>query len=162
MGKAFEKQIKTIEDQGKKQVDALNTLKSDNNKKFEIKNENIIPKSAFASDESRKELNKILEIEKNVDRKVDLWSRWINIYDFRKFNTIRTFGEDVYIYNGKITLEEADEDQSGLADEINNFIKKTKPKDDEKKQEKKLLKKTCIIFLKQGKWLLMALKAKYF
>ena len=45
MGKAFEKQIKTIEDQGKKQCDALNTLKpqeveaitdnkSDDNKKF--------------------------------------------------------------------------------------------------------------------------------
>ena len=30
LGKAFDKQIKTIEDQGKNQVDALNTLKSDN------------------------------------------------------------------------------------------------------------------------------------
>ena len=30
LGKAFDEQIKTIEDQGKKQVDALNTLKSDN------------------------------------------------------------------------------------------------------------------------------------
>ena len=30
LGKAFDKQIKTIEDQGKKQVGALNTLKSDN------------------------------------------------------------------------------------------------------------------------------------
>ena len=29
LGKAFDKQIKTIENQGKKQVDALNTLKSD-------------------------------------------------------------------------------------------------------------------------------------
>ena len=29
-GKAFDKQIKTVEDQGKKQVDALNILKSDN------------------------------------------------------------------------------------------------------------------------------------
>ena len=29
LGKAFDKQIKTIEDQGKKQVDPLNTLKSD-------------------------------------------------------------------------------------------------------------------------------------
>ena len=27
LGKAFEKQTKTIEDQGKKQIDALNTLK---------------------------------------------------------------------------------------------------------------------------------------
>ena len=30
LGKAFEKQIKTIEDQGQKQVAALNTLKSNN------------------------------------------------------------------------------------------------------------------------------------
>ena len=34
LGKAFDKQIKTIEDQGKKQADALNTLKSDNNEKI--------------------------------------------------------------------------------------------------------------------------------
>ena len=30
LGKAFEKQIKTIEDQGQKQAEALNTLKSNN------------------------------------------------------------------------------------------------------------------------------------
>ena len=30
LGKAFEKKIKTIEDQGKKQVEDLNTLKSNN------------------------------------------------------------------------------------------------------------------------------------
>ena len=54
--KAFEKQIKTIEDQGEKQVKALNTLKSDN-KKLTI--EDVIPKSAFIDDESKKELDKI-------------------------------------------------------------------------------------------------------
>ena len=32
LGKTFEKQIETIQNQGKKQVDALNTLKSDNKK----------------------------------------------------------------------------------------------------------------------------------
>ena len=52
LGKAFDKQIKTIEDQGKKQVNALNTLKSDN--KLEIKD--IFPESSFGNDESRKEL----------------------------------------------------------------------------------------------------------
>ena len=73
LGKAFEKQIETIKDQGKKRVDALNTLKSDNNKKIEIKNEDIIPESAFASDEAKKELNKILKIEKKCrQRKVSL------------------------------------------------------------------------------------------
>ena len=60
-----------------------------------------------------------------------------------------------------IALEEADEDQSDLADEINEFTKKARPKSDKKKKEK-LLKKTCIIFLKQGKSFLMGLKAKYF
>ena len=40
LGKAFDKQIKTIEDQGKKQVDALHTLKSDN--KITIKNIHMI------------------------------------------------------------------------------------------------------------------------
>ena len=56
LGKAFEKQIKTIEDRGEKQVKALNTLKSDN-KKLTI--EDVIPKSAFIDDESKKELDKI-------------------------------------------------------------------------------------------------------
>ena len=55
-------------------------------------------------------------------------------YDFRTFNTIRIFGED--ICNGKITLEEADKDQSDLADEIDEFIKETRPKNYDKNQEK--------------------------
>ena len=124
LGKAFDKQIKTIEDQGKKQVYALNTLKSDDNNKLEIKNEDIIPESAFASDEAREDIDKILKIEKNVDREKLVYDAGKYKYDFTKFNTIRTFGED--IYNGKITLEKADEDQSDLADEINEFTKNTK------------------------------------
>ena len=131
LGKAFEKQIETIKDQGKKQVDALNTLKSDNNKKIEIKNEDIIPESAFTSDEAKEELNKILKIEKNVDREKLVYDAGKYKDDFRKFNTIRTFGED--IYKSRITLEEADEDQSDLADKIDEFTKKTRPKSDKKK-----------------------------
>ena len=49
MGKAFEKQIKT-EDQGKKQIDALNTLKSNN--RLTIKD--VIPKNALNKDEAKK------------------------------------------------------------------------------------------------------------
>ena len=131
LGKAFEKQIETIKDQGKKRVDALNTLKSNNNKKIEIKNEDIIPESAFTSDEAKEELNKILKIEKNVDREKLVYDAGKHKDDFRKSNTIRTFGED--IYNGRITLEEADEDQSDLADKIDEFTEKTRPKSDKKK-----------------------------
>ena len=69
----------------------------------------------------------------------------------------------IYIYNGKTTLEEADEDQSDFVDEINNFTKKTKPRNNEKENKKKqLLRKTCVIFTMQEKWFLMVLEAKHF
>ena len=55
LGKAFEKQIKTIEDQGEKQVDALNTLKSNN----QVTIEDVIPKRALNNDEAKKSLKKI-------------------------------------------------------------------------------------------------------
>ena len=162
MGKVFDKQIKTIEDQGKKLLDALNTLKSDNNnnKKLENKNEDIIPKNAFASDEAREEINKILKIERNVDREHLIYDAGKYTYDFRILNPIRTFGED--IYNGKITLEEADKDQSNLADEINDFIKTTKPRNNEKKQEKKIVTKNLRNFLNAREMVLNGFKSKIF
>ena len=160
LGKAFDKQIKTIEDQGKKQVDALNTLKSDNNKKLEIKNEEIIPESAFASDEAKKGINKILKIEKNVDREKLVYDAGKYKYDFTKFNTIRTFGED--IYNGKITLEEADEDQSDLTDEINEFTKKTRLKSDKKKRKREIVKENLYNFFEAREMVLNVFESKIF
>ena len=64
LGKAFEKQIKTIEDQGQKQAEALNTLKSND----ELTIEDVIPKSTLNNDKAEKELDKIKEIEKTVHR----------------------------------------------------------------------------------------------
>ena len=69
LGKAFEKQTKTIEDQEQKQVEALNTLKS--NKQLTI--EDVIPKNTLNSDEAKNELDKIKEIEKICrQRKISL------------------------------------------------------------------------------------------
>ena len=160
LGKALDKQIKTIKDQGKKQVDALNTIKSDNHEKLEIKNKNIIPKSACASDEAKKEINKILKIEKNIDREKLVYDAGKYMYDFRTFNIIRTFGED--IYEGKITLEEADGDQSDLADEINKFIKEIRPKNYGKKEDKKIVIKNLRNFLKAREMVLNGFKSKVF
>ena len=64
MGKVFNKPIKTIEDQGQQQVDALNTLKSNN----QLIIEDVIPKNALNNDQAKKEVDKIKDIEKNVDR----------------------------------------------------------------------------------------------
>ena len=101
MGKAFEKQIKTTEDQGKKQVDALNTLKSNN----QLTTEDAIPKNAVNNDEAKKELDKIREIEKIVDRQKLIYETNEYTYSFKNFQTKKTFGRD--IYEGKITLEKA-------------------------------------------------------
>ena len=81
LGKAFEKQIKTIEDQGKKQVDALNTLKSNN----QLTIEDVIPKNALNNDEAKKELDKIKEIEKNVDREKLIYKTNEYTYSFKNF-----------------------------------------------------------------------------
>ena len=152
LGKAFDEQMKTIEDQGKKQVDALNNLKPSD--------KDIIPESAFSSDESRKELNKIMEIEKNADREKLIYRTNKNTYDFRKFNTIRTFGED--IYNDKITLEEADENQSDLLGEIKNFNDKTRPQTFKKKQMKEDTLSTLNNFYDAREMVLNGFKSKIF
>ena len=109
---------------------ALNTLKSDNNK---LTIEEAIPSSAFANDEAKEEFNKIKEIEKKCRQRKLFYKS--NKYNFKNFRTMITFGED--IYNGEITLEEADKDQSNLLEKNNDFIKKTRPRSDNKRQEKK-------------------------
>ena len=81
-------------------------------------------------------------------------------YSFQNFLAIRTFGRD--IYNGEITLKEADEDQSSLLNEIKNFSDKTKPRSGKKNEKKKMFLKTCITFMRAEKKSLMLLIVKYF
>ena len=52
----------------------------------------------------------------------------------KNFQT-KTFGRD--IYEGKITIKEADEYQADLLTEIMNFRKNTKPRSQEKKTRKR-------------------------
>ena len=130
-GKAFEKQINTIEDQGKKQVDALNTLKCNN----QLPIEDVIPKNALTNDQAKKKLDKIKEIEKHVDREKLIYVTNEYTYSFKNFQTIKNFGRD--IYEGKITIKEANKYQTDLLAEIMNFSKNTKPRSQEKKTRKR-------------------------
>ena len=95
----------------------MNTLKS--NKQLTI--EDVIPNDALNNDEAKKELDKIKEIEKNVDREKLIYETNEYTYSFKNFQTIKTFGRD--IYEGKIRIEEADEYQTILLVEIMNFRK---------------------------------------
>ena len=157
LGKAFKKQTKTIEDHGQKQVEASNTLKS-NNEKLAI--ENTIPENALNNDEAKKELDKIKEIEKNIAREKLVYKTNKYTYSFENFQTIKTFGKN--IYDGTITLEEANDYQTDLLAEIINFKEKQNQKVQKKKKKKRLFLKTCIIFLRVEKKVLMLLQVKYF
>ena len=107
----------------------------------------------------KKKLDKAKVIEKNVDREKLVYQTDEHTYSFKNFQTIKTFGSD--IYEGKSTIKEA-EYQADLLTEILNFRKNTKPRSQEKKQEKKLFLITCTIFLRVEKKFLMLLKSKYF
>ena len=70
----MEWQIKTIEDQRQKPVEALNTLKYNN----QLTIKDVIPKSTLNKDEAEKELDNIKEIEKIYrHRKVSLQKKSI-------------------------------------------------------------------------------------
>ena len=128
LGKAFEKQTKTIKDQGKKQVVALESLKDPNKKLTPVKDfipmENLNP-------EIINEIKRIEEMEKQVDRNRMVYKGTNKTYYFRNFKTIRAFGNE--IRNNVIHMKTADIDQASLLSHINDFIK-TKPRDPEKRK----------------------------
>ena len=78
LGKAFEKQIKTIEDQGEKQVKAIK------NDTKEVTIKNVIPENIL-NDEAKIEIDKIKEIEKTVDREKLVYRASEYTYNFKIF-----------------------------------------------------------------------------
>ena len=124
LGKAFEKQIKTIEDQGEKQVVALESLMDPNKKLTSIKDfiptENLNP-------EIINEIKRTEEIEKQIDRNKMVYKGTNKTYDFRNFKTIRAFGNE--IRNNVISFDTANIEQANLLSHIHDFTRKTKPRD---------------------------------
>ena len=129
LGKALEKQIKTIEDQGKKQVVALESFKDPDKKLTPIKDfiptENLNP-------EIINEIQRIEEIEKQIGRNKMVYKGINKTYDFRKFKTIRAFGNE--IRNNIISLYTANIEQANLLSHISDFTRKTKPRDPEQRK----------------------------
>ena len=129
LGKAIEKQIKTIKDQVEKQVVALESLKASDKKLPPIKDlisiKNLNP-------EIIKEIEKIEEIEKKVDRNKMVYKGTNKTYDFRNFKKIRTFGNE--IRNNVISLNTANIEQTNLLSYIYDFTKKTKPRNPAQKK----------------------------
>ena len=122
MGKAFEKQTKTTEDQGKKQVDALKSLKSSDKQLPLIKD--FISKERL-NPEIVDEIERIEEEERKTDRSKMIYKAPNKTYYFRKFKTIRIFGNE--IRNNIIDMSMASDEQDQLLRYINKLKSKTRP-----------------------------------
>ena len=79
------------------------------------------------------EIKRIEEKEKKVDRDNMGHEASNKTYDFRKFKTIRAFGNE--IRNNIIDLDEASYEQNQLLNYIKEFNKNTKPRDPELKKK---------------------------
>ena len=134
----------------------MNTLKSNN----QLTIQDGIPKSALNNDEAKKELHKIKEIQKNVDREKLVYETNEYKYSFKNVQTIKTFGRD--IYEGKITLEKANEYQTNLLAQIIDFRANSKSKSQEKKQEKEIALKNLYNFFEGREKILDAFECKIF
>ena len=128
LGKAIEKQRKTIEDQGEKQVVALESLKASDKKLTSIKDfisiENLNPQII-------NEIKRIKEIEKKVDRNKMVYNGTNKTYDFSDFKTICAFGNEI---RNNISLDTANIEQANLLGYIYDFTKKTKPRNPKQKE----------------------------
>ena len=71
-----------------------------------------------------KEIKRIEEIEKKVDRNKMFYKESNKTYDFRNFKTIRAFGNE--IRNNVITLDTANIEQATLLSYVYDFSKKTR------------------------------------
>ena len=103
---------------------------------------------------------KLQKQKKNVDREKLFYKSNKNKYDFKNFQTIRAFGEDVY--EGKITFEKADENQSNLVEKVSDFIRGTKPKNKEKRRDKENVEKSLYYLCTSREMVLNGFKSKIF
>ena len=91
LGNTFEKQTKTIEDQGKKQIDALESLKLSDKQLPSIRD--LISKERLNS-EIVDEIKKIEEEGRKTDRIKMVYKASNETYDFRNFKTIHVFDNE--------------------------------------------------------------------
>ena len=132
LGKAFEKQTKTIEDQGKKQVKAIQdkqivNINNNNYDDDDFKDKLLLSKEReIFKDIYNKRLDKIEELNNKIDydnlEYIAVKSR--EIIDFSKLYDPITFLND--IKKGKISLEEAKDKQQNYLNYLDIIRKRNK------------------------------------
>ena len=79
--------------------------------------------------------DKIKKLEEIIKRKDLKYETKKHMYDFQQYETIKSFGDN--IYTGKINIDEAEMDQSNLFKNIVEFNNKSRPRTTEGKDKKK-------------------------
>ena len=115
--KAFEKQTKTIEEQG------LEVLKPEENKEEEIKSVEGIFLKEMRTNEIKNEIHKLEKWEELIKRKDLKYETNKYRFDFKQFETIRPFGDS--IHNDKIIIKEAEKKQNNLFKNTLSFNNKS-------------------------------------
>ena len=127
LGKALEKQIKTIENQGKKQVKAIQDNKQIVNKDDDYKDKLLLSRERkIFKDIYNKRLDKIEELSNKIDYN-DLKYAVVNnrtSYNFSELEDPLTFLQD--IIKGETSLEEAKATQQNYLDYLNIIRKGNK------------------------------------
>ena len=119
LGKAFDKQIKTIEDQGKKQVDALENLKPTERSKAITDDKSLEQKEESYNKLIDKKLDEIQELSKNIDYKYLNYIFTTKASDSVNFiNYESPFSLFKNIRDGDVLLEMAEEDQKKLKENL--------------------------------------------
>ena len=91
------------------------------------------------TNENNNKLNEIKEIIDEIVRKHLKSKTSTRIFNFQKFKTIISFGDD--IIGSKITISETDEKQNILLNNTLEFNDKAKPKSEPTKEKKIMLMK---------------------
>ena len=121
-GKTFEKQTKTVEDQGIKQVEPLKALEPEENQELES-TEGFFWKK-MKNNEVENDIDEIGKWKEKIKRKDLKYETKKYVYDFQKFEAIRYFGNN--ICTGNININEAEIDQSNLLEIMVEFNDKSK------------------------------------
>ena len=87
------------------------------------------------TDETKNEIYEIKKWEEKIKRKDLKYDAGKYKYDFQQYETIRSFGESICF--GKISIHEANMDQTSLLENIKKFIDKSRPKTQEGKGKKR-------------------------
>ena len=93
------------------------------------------------NNEIKNEIDEIKKWEEKINRKDLIYRAGKYIYDFQQFETIRSFGDSIFI--GKVNINEAEMDQTNLLENMVEFNDKSrsKKKKKEEKEKKKYFRK---------------------